>query len=76
MGQVEELFKAVEDMQQHDILKLIDRVRELKSMANQVAIIENFLGLNKKTSNANAKGNLRDVVRDLRAKLVDMKAQI
>ena len=45
-------------------------------MANQVATIENFLGLNKETSSASTKGNLGDAIRDLRAKLVDVKAHI
>ena len=73
MGQMEELFRAIEDLQQHDVPKLIDRAREWESMANQVVAIENFLGLNKETSSANAEGNLGDLVRDLRVELVDVK---
>ena len=34
MGQVEELLRVVEDMQQNDTLELIDMVRVWKSMAN------------------------------------------
>ena len=41
---------------------------------SQVVAIENILGLNRETSSANAKGNFGDVVRYLRAKLVNMKA--
>ena len=35
MGQVEELFRAVEDIQQRDIPELIDRAREWESMVNR-----------------------------------------
>ena len=45
-------------------------------MASRVAAIENFLGLNRETSSASAEGNLGDMVRDLRAELADVKAQI
>ena len=43
-------------------------------MASRVVAIENFLGLNQETSSASAEGNFRDMVRDLRAKLADVKA--
>ena len=38
------------------------------------AAIENFLRLNRETSSASAEGNIGDMVRDLRAKIVDVKA--
>ena len=76
MGQMEELFRAIEDLQQHDIPMLIDKAREWESMASWVAAIENFLGLNRETSSANAEGNFGDMVRDLRVELADVKAQI
>ena len=68
MRQMEELFKLVEDMQQNDILELVNKVKEWESMANRVAAIENFIGLNRKTSSASAKGNLGDAIRYLRTK--------
>ena len=49
IGQVEKLFRAVEDLQQNDIPKLVDRVREWESMENQIATIKNFLRLNRET---------------------------
>ena len=73
---MEELFKVIEDLQQHDVLEFVDRVREWESMASQVAAIENFLRLNQETSSASAEGNFRDMVRDLRAELTDVKAHI
>ena len=76
MGQVEDLFRAVEELQQRDIPELIDRAREWETMANRVMAIETFLGLNRETSSANAEGNLGDTVRDLRAELANVKAQI
>ena len=45
-------------------------------MANGVVGIKNFLGLNRETLSANVEGNLRDAVKDLRFKHVNMKAQI
>ena len=43
---MEDLFRAIEDLQQHDVLELVDRAREWESTASWVAAIENFLGLN------------------------------
>ena len=38
--------------------------------------IENFLRLNRESLSASTEGNLRNKVRDLRAELVNLKAQI
>ena len=76
VGQMEELFRAVEDLQQHDIPELVDRARDWEATTSRVAAIENFLGLNRESSSASAEGNLGDMVRDLRAELTDVKAQI
>ena len=45
-------------------------------MVNQVAVIETFLRSNRKTLSVSVKGNLGDTVKDLRAELDDVKAQI
>ena len=74
IGQRGKLFRVVEDMQQNDILELVDKAREWELMANQVVAIENFLRLNWEASSANVEGNLGDTIKDLRAKLVDVKA--
>ena len=47
MRQVEELFKAIDDMQQNDISELINRAREWEYMVNRVTNIKNFLKLNR-----------------------------
>ena len=76
MGQMEELLRVIKDMQQHDIPELVDRVREWEFTVSQVAVIENFFGLNKEISSASVEGNLGDMVNDLRVELADVKAQI
>ena len=74
MGQMEKLFRVIEDMQQHNIRKLVDKAREWESMTSQVTIIENFLGLNRESLIASVEVNLGDMVRDLKAELTDVKA--
>ena len=46
MGQMEELFRTAEDLQQHDIPKLVNKAREWESTASWVVTIENFHRLN------------------------------
>ena len=47
-----------------------------RRLANQVTTIKTLLGLNREISSASVKGNLGDAIRDLRAELADVKAQI
>ena len=71
---MEEVFKAVEDLQQHDIHELVNRVREWVSTASRVTAIKNFLGLNQETLTASVEGNFKDMVRDLLVELANVKA--
>ena len=74
IGQMEELFRAIEDVQYHDIPKLVDKVRESECMTSQVVTIENFLGLYREIASVSAEGSLGDMVRHLKAELTDVKA--
>ena len=70
IGQVEKLFRVVEEMQQHDILELVNRAREWQTMANWLMVIKTFLGMNRESSSASVEGNLGDIIRDIRVSLL------